>query len=72
MASWFLGLSILLWDPSLCPGGRPKLWVLTHAPRAHWIDMRRVQLDGNGSLCHLAEVALYVLPVRDVPECGGL
>ena len=30
-----------------------------------------MQLAGSGFLCHLAEVALYVLPVHDVRECGG-
>ena len=34
--------------------------------------MWRVQLEGNGFLCHLAEVAPYVMPVGDVRECGGL
>ncbi|CAE7489736.1 unnamed protein product [Symbiodinium necroappetens] len=28
-------------------------------------------VKGSGFLCHLAEVTPYVLPVRDVRECGG-
>ena len=30
-----------------------------------------MQLAGSGFLCHLAEVALYVLSVHVVRECGG-
>ena len=41
------------------------------ARQAH-IGLTCVQLEGHGFLCHLAEVAPYVLLVRDVRECGGL